>query len=675
VSTQGQADGTGRVGQADEIRSTQRQIVLNAMRARPADPWPRGSGHVVLGTPGSPRGQKAYHEPGGGFSPCPGSFGVSVWILGPDGGRVATSDDLPMDRSAQVLEPREGLTPALRTRTPFYECLWTQAEEGRWRGEFRLPSGRRESVVLMLRSVGPAGGPVEDLDWDGRQLVVNHRWAVTFGPGPVRVLLADEETAPGLAAPAETRSLKSAGGWGFARIEPGRCWVVTVSIRDTAPLFVSPLAHGPVRSCLSMEVPDREFADSLDAQAAHLLMGFVGLQTCPGEPVNYPLAWERDGAYAVVAMARCGQLAAARQLARYFAENDFFGGFGAEADAPGSAIQALATVALISGDDAFLREIWPHVRRKAGLIEEMLDAGEDVLKTWLGPIVPIHRDRQDIPLVCRPAKDGLIVGNMDHHFPVLYINAFSHRGLTLAARLAGRLGQDEDARRWLGLAAGIREAWLRHFADPEYHNERTFMSALWPTWIADPAWRSLRCGLDERWEKVHGGGLYPERPMWTYFTVAEAHQWLFLDRPDRVWQTLRYFWANQCSPGLYTYWEGSGEENSFHEWENLRGWVAPAHVTPHYWTAAEMLLLQLDMLAYVDESQPTPVLVVGAGVPAEWTSRPMSVSGMQTILGPVDWSWDGRTLEVVWRGAAPHPVRPGTGFGGTAAVEVRHDPR
>ena len=101
------------------------------------------------------------------------------------------------------------------------------------------------------------------------------------------------------------------------------------------PIFASPLAYTQVKSALTLDLPDQAFADSLEAQAANLLMGFVGRQTCPGEPTNYPLAWERDGAYSVVAMARCGQIAAAKQLAVYFAQNDFFGGFGAEGDAAG----------------------------------------------------------------------------------------------------------------------------------------------------------------------------------------------------------------------------------------------------------------------------------------------------------------------------------------------------
>ena len=58
-----------------------RQRVLDEMMRRPEDPWPRGSGHVILAIPGSREIDKGYYEPGGSFSPAVGSFGISFWVL------------------------------------------------------------------------------------------------------------------------------------------------------------------------------------------------------------------------------------------------------------------------------------------------------------------------------------------------------------------------------------------------------------------------------------------------------------------------------------------------------------------------------------------------------------------------------------------------------------------
>ena len=161
-----------------------------------------------------------------------------------------------------------------------------------------------------------------------------------------------------------------------------------------------------------------------------------------------------------------------------------------------------------------------------------------------------------------------------------------------------------------------------------------------------------------------------DKPLWTYFNVAEAHQWLALGQPDKAWDDLRWFWDNQASPGLFTWWEGKGEENTFHRWEQARGWVAPAHVTPHYWTAAEMLLLQLDMLACLDESGNEPTLVIGAGIPKEWLDMTMSVKGLATRLSKVDWEWRNGKMIVRVRGQKC-AVKLGPAFKSDTKVNVK----
>src|SRR5687768_4821184 len=80
-----------------------RAILLRAMKERPGDPWPRGSGRVLLGEPGSPEGEKAYLEPGGAFSPVPGSFGISLWITDTDGRVRTTSETVPLAEMTQQI--------------------------------------------------------------------------------------------------------------------------------------------------------------------------------------------------------------------------------------------------------------------------------------------------------------------------------------------------------------------------------------------------------------------------------------------------------------------------------------------------------------------------------------------------------------------------------------------
>jgi hypothetical protein len=386
--------------------------------------------------------------------------------------------------------------------------------------------------------------------------------------------------------------------------------------------------------------------------------------------MNYPLAWQRDGAYVLVALARSGERARLRDLAREFAKTDFFGGFGAEADAPGLSLWALANVSAALADPEFDREIWPDLARKAALIERLRSTTGQVRAPFAGPVVPVYRNGKDLDLVADPARDGLIEGRMDWHRPLFYVNAVSYAGLVGAAEIARRGGHAAEAAAWSAQADALRQDWRRAFGAGErdqLDDDRTAISGLWPSEIADPlAYQRL---LDARWRatRTSDGGLR-SRPLWTYFTLAEAHQWLRLGRPDRVWPTLRWFWARQPAPGLYTLWEGDREENGFGLWSAERGWMKPPNVTPHYWAAAEMLLLQLEMLAAVEGPPEHAQLVIGAGVPRSWLAHPVSVRNIGTSRGPVDWSWDGRT--VIVRSRAREPVRLGPAFPANTPVRV-----
>ena len=85
-----------------------------------------------------------------------------------------------------------------------------------------------------------------------------------------------------------------------------------------------------------------------------------------------------------------------------------------------------------------------------------------------------------------------------------------------------------------------------------------------------------------------------------------------------------------------------------------------------------MLLLQLDMLACVSEFEAAPVLVIGAGVPASWLEHPsMSVRGLPTSVGTVNWSYRDGKLLVEIAGPQKCRVRTGIGFGKNTKMEVK----
>jgi hypothetical protein len=665
-----------RVPSPAAAAETPRLSVVNAMVLRPTDPWPRGKGHVVLALPGSTEDFKAYHEPGGSFSPAFGSFGVSFWVSDGKERLVATSDSLPLNEIEQKLVwpdkpiwPRAPDVAGVETRTKFYEATWSYQGLGRW--QLRIRTKGTNHLWLMVRSVGPSGAPLASLHWlPENRLFVSDRWTLKFRNRPVEIEVVPPKSNDPRAGGVGEVKWPAEHAWGYARFKLLPNQEQWVTIDDAAIQPPTPLEFSSSKAPVKIDLPDARFADCLNAQVAHIMMGLVRNETRPGDPNNNPLNWLRDGAYQVVALARAGQVEVARELCAPFATNDFFGGFGPEADGPGLALWALTEVAAVARDEKFDAMIAPHVERKANFILEMLSTSQPLRKPYDGPIVPKHTNRTDLDLVCEPARDGLIVGKMDWHRPVLYVNAVSYRGLSAAAAFAERTKNAAEAANWRERAAALRQAWDKAFNSPESENERAYVCGLHPAWVVSDR-DAYGKKLAERRARLHDEkDQVKSKPLWTYFSVAETHQWLALGQPDRVWTDLNWFWANQASPGLYTWWEGNGEENTFHRWENARGWVTPPHVTPHYWTAAEMLLLQLDMLAYLDESGDGPVLVVGAGLSKDWLKKPMRVKGLRTRLGEVDWEWNKERM-TVWLRGGKCDVKLGPAFGPETPLKVK----
>lgn len=645
------------------------------MRLRPSDPWARDRGHVVLSAPGWKETDKAYHEPGGSFSPAPGSFGLSLWITDSNGDLVATSDTIPLSEIRQhFVWSDSSRLPGISTKTAYYRALWSYTKKGQWALNLEPQANANNQLVAVIRSIGPAGGTIRSLKWDGTRLSVNDRWSVTMDPAPVDVHMGKEGPKGWMANSSSLNLWKGDDGWGYARLKLKRGVDYGIAIEDgLSPPKIDIDIPPDFERGVRLSLPDKEFVESLKAQVAHLMMGLVDRETRPGDPMSYPTAWLRDGAYVVVALARVGQLEAARKLSLYFAENDFFGGFGSEADAPGLAIWALEEVATRINQPEYYQSIWPHVRRKAEFILEMLSTKEPIFRPVTGLVKPGLIGQQDNFLVADPEQKGLIMGRMDQHKPILYVNAVSYLGLREAATMAERIGRPADALRWRAKAAELGEAWGAAFKPPESKNERTFICGFWPTWVAASYKEAYLQGLRESWtEKRNADGGFLRTPLWTYFDIAEAHQWLYLNRPDHVWATLRWFRDHQASPGLYTWWEGENGETGYHGWERVRGWIKPPYVTPHYWTAAEMLLLQLDMMAYVNKSEGTPTLIIGAGIPADWLNQPMSAKGLTIQEGQVDWRWDTKQMHVTIRSKKKMNVQLGVAFPGDTPLHVAY---
>ncbi|NJK29878.1 MAG: hypothetical protein HC940_06865 [Acaryochloris sp. SU_5_25] len=282
---------------------TPQQQVEAQMKRRPADPWPRSAGHVILAAPGSPIESKAFHEPGGSFSPQPGSFGVSIWVVDPQGNLKATSDSIPMDKIQQEFTAMSApKIPGISTKTAYYQSSWSALGSNRWQLNLKNLANSQTQLKIVIRSVGPAGAAIPSLDWNGQRLLISDRWTVTAIPKTAKVSLGSESTPNWIKGKSTSTHWQDPYGWGYAQIalHQGDNWSLVITDTQPAPDPDLPLAE----PFLTLALPDPQFVDSLTAQVTHLNMGLVGTRTHPADPISYPLPRFRDGAYQMVALAR-----------------------------------------------------------------------------------------------------------------------------------------------------------------------------------------------------------------------------------------------------------------------------------------------------------------------------------------------------------------------------------
>jgi hypothetical protein len=657
---------------------TPRQQLEAQMALRPTDFWPRSTGHVVLATTGSLAEDKAYHEPGGSFSPQAGSFGVAIWMMDQDGNPKITSDTIPLNQIQQSFAYTEGqAVPGLLTKTGFYQASWSSSKPGVW--QFNLSQSQKDNtqMAVVIRSVGPAGGAVKSLNWNGQRLLINDRWLIKALPAQARVYLGSERSPGWVRQKAPVSQWQDEKGWGYARLELGTGATASLVIEDLTPAPKAELTIADTPTNLVLNLPNAQFADSFNAQIAHLKMGLVGNQTRPGDPIDYPLPRFRDGAYEVVALARTGYLDIAKKLVPYFAATDFINGTQPEADIPALGIWALNTIAEQVNQPKFDQLLWADVRRKAELIVDMATSNRPGYLVTEKTKVLFSENPDAISL-------DLVAGKMESTPGLIGLdpmaNLMSYRALLDAATLADRVKQSDLAIRWRSQATQLQTAWQKAFAAQFAGIDATYTNGLWPSGIAVANQSVFVQGLEARWKVAHDdkGNLH-QLPENTNFSLAEAHQWLFLNQPERVWTTLNWFWQNQASPGLYTWWgknddpKGTRIPASLSQWHRFRGWVNPPHITPHYWTAAEMLLLQLDMLAHINSTASSPTLVIGAGIPKEWLNQPMNVKGLYVGDSVVSWVWDTKQMNVQIRGKRMN-VQLGSVFPANIPVKVVMEP-
>lgn len=647
------------------------ETMLKMRQEHPDWIWNRSDTHVILGVPGCHEAFKSPVEPGNSFSPGVGTYGISTWMN--VNGKLYAPEELTLEQL--TWEFHDGHIPVLVTR---WDAGGIQVKSSLFSdGDVKLSDikdylsveltnpGQEEtelSFFLVIRSFGAAGGPIRRLAWQENSLIVNDGAVLNAAEGPTRfgalsysasksdisVRLRDgrfpdqqdvvDESLWASGALEYRITLCGGEKRGFDFVAhlhanhsrlpwlsgPAKAWSHALVQAD----FVARWEH---EFSIGLNLPDRRYTDAFFAQLAHLMM-FTVADEPRISPVSYPIWWLRDGAYVVIALDRGGFHEFARNAVTKAAARDSFGGFGSEGDGPGQGIWILSEHYLLTGSLDYLRDVYPHIERKADLLRSMIHTN-----------VPIKHDTEfRIPkmmlapegdVMCLPAKDGMIMGRMDHAYRAYWSSGFAYLGFRRAARCAIALGldsseYDRDADR-------LRESMVRNVSKL-FGDERDINSAFWPTGWANRDDACLQNHYEKYWNSVRcPNGEYAREPLWTYFEAGQAHNYLLLGHRERALMAVEQFLATHTSPGLYTYSEGCDDENSALLWQRTRGWDKINYVTPHGWTAAELFLLLRDCLAREEGGK----LILGSGIPLTWMDEPFSVENMPTHFGKLSFQY------------------------------------
>ncbi len=655
---------------------------LQQLAAHPEGIAPRSDTRVFLGEPGAPEATKTTVEPGNAFSPGMMSFGVTWWLRFPTTGCFFA----PEEASLETLQWQytEGHLPAIICSTKSHEIdvKHTLFQDG-------TATERNESACaalgltnrggtaidiqsgVILRSLGPAGGPLHHLEVSDQQIKGqgNTLMALDKTPTAAGCGVGDPSAFVRVGTIPDRHEAQDAAGWCYAVVRydvtlpPAKTWAVTMdcpivsrgSLNRDLPSTASPrpeqfanrldkhlLTWRNLYGSISIEVPDPQFRDSFFAGLGHMMTAVVGDQARIA-PLSYPLPWLRDSIYII----RCFDLAGQHQLARstteHLTRNDFFGGFGAEGDAPGQGIWAIVQHYQLTQDLSWLRKVYPSIRRKAEWLYKMRRATKPITVTTDTPVLAFTHAARNAGIICVAGQDGIIRGVMDHgvDYSVGWINQWALCGLDQAVLAAESLGQLEDATAFRKEATELRDA-LRTYATehPEYFQfERTMNSLLWPTQTWER--QDIETQFNAFWcTEREADGQYQPEPYWLYFEFAQAHNALLLGQRKRAWQVLDYRLAHQDVPGLYGFREGRdgvGTENAVHGVSlisQLRGCQKFDNITPHGWSQAELWLLQRAMMVTEEKT----CLRLFSGVPEAWLKpgQKIAFEGFPTLHGKVD---------------------------------------
>lgn len=401
-------------------------------------------------------------------------------------------------------------------------------------------------------------------------------------------------------------------------------------------------------SAVTFQMPPgvaREAALTFRTAAGQILINRDGPALQPG-PRRYTRSWIRDGVIMGAALLRIGDKLALPEFMHWFAPYQRKDGFVpccvdragpdwlVEHDSHGQLIYGVMECYRFTGDRAFLRALWPSVRKAVAIIERL-------------------RAKRLTPEYQKPdkkARYGLLPesasheGYLAHPVHAYWDDFWALRGLKDAAAIAQALGKNKDAEHYTTLSESFRETLRASVREVIAEKKLNYVpgSVEWADFdptatsnavtllqgMADLPKEQLDAMYDlyvHDFRRKHRG----EMP-WNNYTAYEIRivgALVHLGKRTEAFELLTFFLSDR-RPRNWNQWPEIS-------WKDPR---SPGHLgdVPHTWIASEYMLVFTCLFAY--EREADDALIIGAGVDEKWlaTRSGVAVQGLPTWHGSLD---------------------------------------
>ncbi|MCW1885907.1 discoidin domain-containing protein [Luteolibacter flavescens] len=391
--------------------------------------------------------------------------------------------------------------------------------------------------------------------------------------------------------------------------------------------------------------PPRDAAETFKTAAGQILINRDGPALQPG-PRRYTRSWIRDGVIMGAALLRAGETDALKDFMRWYAPHQRSTGFVpccvdrsgpdwlVEHDSHGQLIYGARECFRFTGDLAFLREMWPHVRKAACFIERLR-------ARRLTPEYQAKEKKDRHGLLPESASHE---GYLAHPVHSYWDDFWALRGLIDAAAIARELKKNKDADAFEKIAASLRQSINDSLRLVIAERKLDYIpgSVEWADFDPTATSNAIsllqfddlmpREQLDAMFDlfvhdfrRKHRGEM--EWKNYTAYEIRIVGALVRLGKRDEAAELLETFLADR-RPLRWNQWPEIS-------WKDPR---SPGHLgdVPHTWIAAEYMLAFASLFAWERESDES--LMIASGIPAAWLDGPrgVEVKGLHTWHGTLD---------------------------------------